>query len=172
MVMNTISIENKVGALALALSDAVLSSAQGEASEDRPAVAAIALLGHEPGMTIDRLRRALRISHPGAVRLVDRLVARGIAERKQSETDRRAVSLFLTNTGKASCTAILTVRQERIAQVLEVLSPDECKTLEALSDKLLRKLVRNLDQAYSACRLCDPKACQDCPCRSRGVDEL
>jgi hypothetical protein len=53
-----------------------------------------------------------------------------------------------------------------------VLSPDECKTLEALSDKLLRKLVRNLDQAYSACRLCDPKACQDCPCRSRGVDEL
>lgn len=45
MVMNTISIENKVGALALALSDAVLSSAQGEASEDRPAVAAIALLG-------------------------------------------------------------------------------------------------------------------------------
>lgn len=64
------------------------------------------------------------------------------------------------------------LRSALFAVIGKVLSPDECKTLEALSDKLLRKLVRNLDQAYSACRLCDPKACQDCPCRSRGVDEL
>ncbi|MBA1275454.1 winged helix-turn-helix transcriptional regulator [Pseudomonas azotifigens] len=152
-----------VGALALALSDGVLQSTQNQAPEAGPAAAAIALLGHEPGMTIERLRRALRLSHPGAVRLVDRLVAGGVVERRPSATDRRAVALYLTAAGETNCDAVLAVRQEHIARALATLSPIELETLGLLTEKLLRGLVQDLDQAYSVCRLCDPGVCTNCP---------
>ncbi len=152
-----------VGALALALSDAVLQGAQDEAPEPGPAAAAITLLGHEPGMTIERLRRALRLSHPGAVRLIDRLVAEGVVERRPSERDRRAVALYLTGGGERNCAAILAVRQQRIAHALAALEPAERETLGRLTGKLLKSLVHDLDQAYSVCRLCDPGVCTDCP---------
>jgi len=161
--MKNIKLENVVGALALALSDAVLSSTQEQAPEAGPAAAAIALLGHEPGMTIERLRKALGLSHPGAVRLIDRLVAENVVERKQSESDRRAVALHLTNAGENSCGEILKVRYQRIAQVLDILDPTERETLGMLTEKLLGNLVRDVDKAYSVCRLCDSSICTNCP---------
>ena len=161
--MKNIKLENVVGALALALSDAVLSSTQEQAPEAGPAAAAIALLGHEPGMTIERLRKALGLSHPGAVRLIDRLVAENVVERKQSESDRRAVALHLTIAGESSCAEILQVRHQRIAQVLDILDPTERETLGMLTEKLLSNLVRDVDKAYSVCRLCDSSICTNCP---------
>ena len=164
-------LENIIGALSLAVSDAVHVSTQEKAPEVGPAAAAIALLGHEPGMSIERLRRALRLSHPGAVRLVDRLVAEGVVERRQAETDRRAVALHLTSVGMGSCALVLAVRHERIARALEVLDPNEREILGQLTEKLLRSLVRDLDQAYSVCRLCDASVCIDCPVAA-GLAEL
>ena len=161
--MKNIKLENVVGALALALSDAVLSSTQEQAPEAGPAAAAISLLGHKPGMTIERLRKALGLSHPGAVRLIDRLVAEGVVERKPSESDRRAVALHLTIAGENSCGEILKVRYQRIAQVLDILDPTERETLGMLTEKLLSNLVRDVDKAYSVCRLCDSSICTNCP---------
>lgn len=156
-------IQNIVGALVLALSDALLQETQQQAPEPGPAAAAIALLGHEPGMPIERLRRALQLSHPGAVRLVDRLVADGLVIRRASPDDRRAVALHLTDAGERSCTAILGARQERLARALDTLEPHERETLGRITEKLLGSLVQNIDQAYAVCRLCDPKICTDCP---------
>ncbi|WP_187830281.1 MarR family winged helix-turn-helix transcriptional regulator [Siccirubricoccus phaeus] len=156
-------IENTVGALALALSDALLQEAQDQAPEPGPAAAAIALLRHEPGMTIERLRRALRLSHPGAVRLIDRLVEDALVVRHPSPTDRRAVALHLTEAGDRRCDAILGARQRRMARALSILDEDERQTLGLLTDKLLAGLIRNDDDAYSVCRLCDADTCRDCP---------
>lgn len=161
--MNDMKLENIVGALSLAISDAIHQGTQQEAPEVGPAAAALALLGHEPGMSIERLRRALRLSHPGAVRLVDRLVSQGVVERRPAETDRRTVALYLTCEGNTSCAALLAVRHERIARALEVLDPDEREILGRITEKLLRSVVQDLDQAYSVCRLCDPASCTNCP---------
>jgi DNA-binding MarR family transcriptional regulator len=155
--------ENVVGALALALSDALLRDAQDQAPEPGPAAAAIALLGHEPGMAIERLRRALGLSHPGAVRLVDRLVADGLVVRRPSPNDRRAVALYLTDAGRERCRAIQGARQRSLARALAALAPAEREALGLLAGKLLGALVENLDQAYSVCRLCDPGVCSECP---------
>ena len=164
--MKSKKIENVVGALALALSDSVLLGAQERAPEPGPAAAALTLLVHEPGMPIERLRRALRLSHPGAVRLVDRLAAENLIERRPSPSDRRAVALYLTKTGERSSNAILAERQTRIEQALQVLTPTERETLGRLTEKLLRGLVHDEDQAYSVCRLCDPGVCVNCPVAS------
>lgn len=160
--MKAHEIENLVGAFSLALSDAILLSTQDKAPKAGPAAEALAVVGHIPGVTIERLRRALRLSHPGAVRLVDRLVTHGFLERKQCETDRRAVELNLTPSGRMTCASILEARQERIAHALEILEPQECEALGLLAGKILHRLVQERPHRDSACRLCDPIACANC----------
>lgn len=155
--------ENVVGALALVLSDALLREAQSQAPELGPAAAAINLVGSEPGLSIERLRRALGLSHPGAVRLVDRLVADGLMRRAPSDRDRRAVALRLTEAGEAGALAIRQARQRSLAAALQVLTAEEQASLTALAEKLLGSLVSNEDEAYAVCRLCDHDACTDCP---------
>jgi DNA-binding MarR family transcriptional regulator len=154
---------NIVGALALAVADALLREAEGKAPEPGPAAAAISLLAHEPGMSVDRLRRALSLSHPGAVRLVDRLEADGVVIRKASERDRRAVALYLTDAGRKTCTKIRAARRGSLTRILDALDAEERATLSKLTEKMLRALVENVDHAYSVCRLCDEVACADCP---------
>jgi DNA-binding MarR family transcriptional regulator len=161
--MENAKTENVFGALVLALSDAMLRDTQGQAPEPGPAAAAITLLGHEPGMPIERLRRALRLSHPGAVRLVDRLVADGLVARHLCSSDRRAVALHLTDAGERSSVAILGARQERLARALDTLDSAEREALGRLTEKLLVGLIQDLDHAYSVCRLCDSTVCTDCP---------
>lgn len=155
--------ENILGALALALADELLRAAQHRAPEPGPAAAAIALIGHEPGMTIDRLRRALGLSHSGAVRLVDRLAGEALVVRGASASDRRAVALTLTPSGERGARAILAARQGGLARALAGLCPTERASLDTIMAKLLRALVKDEDHAYAICRLCDPLACTACP---------
>lgn len=156
-------LENVVGALALAIADEVLHGADAQAPEPGAAAAALAMIGHMPGLTIERLRRALRLSHPGAVRLIDRMASEGLVVRMQSIEDRRAVALHLTQPGELACEAILSGRQTRIARALQVLSHEERETLGTIAEKFLSNFVKDLDQAYSVCRLCDAKSCESCP---------
>lgn len=58
--MNTLQIANIVGAISLAVSVAVLFSTQGEALEAGPAAAALTMVGHVPGVTVERWRRLSR----------------------------------------------------------------------------------------------------------------
>ncbi|WP_112809175.1 MarR family winged helix-turn-helix transcriptional regulator [Ensifer sp.] len=155
--------ENVVGALVLGLADAVLQQTENHAPEKGQAAAAIALLRHEPGMTIEQMRRALGMSHPGAVRLIDRLAKDGLVARRPSVQDKRAVALHLTQAGETSCDAILKARYQRIADALDVFEPSERETFRLLTEKLLAAFVRDADHAYSVCRLCDVNACPDCP---------
>jgi len=161
--MKKCKIENVVGALALALSDPLHRDTQAQAPEPGPAAAAIALIGHEPRLTIEQLRRALRLSHPGTVRLVDRLANDGLVERQASLEDRRAVALHLTRAGQASFAAILTARRTSIASALKSLSSDERETFGRLAEKLLGSLIPDVDKAYQVCRLCDRQSCDACP---------
>jgi len=161
--MRESKIENVVGAMALALSDSLHLGTQEKASEPGPAASAITLLHHEPGLTIEQLRRALRLSHPGTVRLVDRLTDDGLVERRPSVGDRRAVALHLTANGEASCSAILAARRECISSALQNLDHEERVLLGLLAEKVLRRLIRSEDDAFQVCRLCDRQSCKACP---------
>jgi DNA-binding MarR family transcriptional regulator len=161
--MDDLRITNIVGALSLALSDDLLRAAEQKAPEAGLAAAAIALLRHVPGMTIEKLRHALGLSHPGAVRLIDRLEQEGSVVRRPSSADRRAVSLSLTRSGAHSAAAILSARESALTGALAGLTASERKTFGALAEKMLRTLLRGEDHAYVVCRLCDNDACIDCP---------
>ena len=156
--------ENVIGALALGLVDAMVREVQAQAPEPGPAAAALVLLGHDPGMPIERLRRSLGLSHPGAVRLVDRLAADGLVVRDVSESDRRAVALRLTTAGETTCRAVIAARDGAITRAMVAsLTEQELQTFGDLAEKVLRGFVADLDHAYAICRLCDYEACTGCP---------
>ncbi|HEX2526604.1 MAG TPA: MarR family transcriptional regulator [Geminicoccus sp.] len=161
--MNYDRTANILGALALGIADQIRAASERQASEGGPAPAAVALIGHDPGLSIDRLRRALGLSHPGAVRLVDRLVANGLVLRRPSIEDGRAVALVLTEEGLRQRDAILAERHAGLTAALTCLASEERAQLDSLVAKLLGGFVRDAGHAYAVCRLCDERTCQDCP---------
>src|SRR5918992_5437734 len=90
---------NLVGALGLTLADGqqrVVTAATGLASSE---AAALNFVGQTPGCSIESVRTALAISHPGTVRVIDRLAGRGLVERRPG-VDGRTRGLRLTRSGK------------------------------------------------------------------------
>src|SRR4249919_3651913 len=92
---------NVLGALALNVGARVQDVAERTAALGASAPAAlVALDGQLTGEPIDALRRVLGLTHSGTVRLVDRLAAAGLVERRAATRDGRAVALGLTPAGR------------------------------------------------------------------------
>jgi DNA-binding MarR family transcriptional regulator len=153
---------NLLGALALGLADAVEAVARKEAREGGPAGAALCAVAHEPGLSIEALRQALGLSHPGAVRLIDRLAGEGAIERRTAH-DRRAVALHLTPGGARRVRKIMADRRRALETALGALSPRERGMLDRLLAKMLRALPHSDAHALAICRFCEGDACDPCP---------
>ena len=154
---------NLVGALALGVTDRVRSTIADDLAPGGEGSAALIVLGHAPGMSIDQLCRVLRLSHPGTVRLVDRLANAGLAVRSVAQHDRRVVALNLTELGKARRKALLDRRQEAVADVLQVVPPADRAVLERAVVTMLQAMPDGAVSAMSICRLCDNARCAACP---------
>lgn len=167
---------NLIGAVALALADEINRVSSSAAPEEGPAASALALIGHEPGISIRSLASGVALTHAGTVRLVDRLESLGLVERRESSTDGRARSLYLTGKGKVSCKSILRARDQVISRGIAALTQDEQKILGALAERMLRATVEDKAHSYRICRLCDFESCKKCPIDNeldlRGVDDL
>ena len=153
---------NLLGALALAVTDRVEASTQKVLGRSGETPSAIVLIGLEPGMSNDRLRQVLGITHAGAVRLVDRLVADGLVERRRGQ-DGRAVALHLTRRGFKRRDQMLSQRLEAIQPALDVLSAEEKEQFVALLHKVLAGLQGSELENATICRMCDARVCSDCP---------
>jgi DNA-binding MarR family transcriptional regulator len=133
--------------------------------------ALIALDGLAGGGSIDSLRRLLGITHSGAVRLVDRLAAARLVERRVG-SDARAVSIHLTPEGRRMARRVLTAREAALEQVLSVLEPEERERLDSLVSTLAGGLAESPEEALRICRLCDMRGCGHgtprCPVSRKG----
>lgn len=156
-------LSNLLGALALGLADRVRWVALDETGLGGEAAAALVLIGYVPEMSIHGLSDALRLSHPGAVRLVDRLERSGLAARGAARHDRRAVSLALTDAGSAARTAILSRRRNLLNKALETIPARDRHVLERVAEAVLRTLPDDATSALTICRFCDGGRCPDCP---------
>ena len=151
---------NVLGALALALADGL------DVATERAALVTLSDLLE--GRSVDDLRRAVGLTHSGGVRLVDRLVAGGLVERRRG-TDGRTVALFLTEEGRRQARQGRDARLATLHDVLGVLDDQERAQLAAIVDKLIGAVVGRRLEARAAgvdppggwlCRLCDPMACE------------
>ncbi len=94
------------------------------------------LRGQLPSPTTNNLLRARMISNtPDISRLVDRIVAKGLASRSKNKDDKRAVDLFITQKGLDLLDEI--EEDMMLSDILpDHLSEQEAATLSALLDKL------------------------------------
>jgi DNA-binding MarR family transcriptional regulator len=161
--VRTDTIANVVGALAQAITDRI-DDAIAEAP-GRPHVDAAALvhLSKYRDDSIDALRQPLRLSHPGCVRLVDRLEESRLLGRSEG-ADRRSRSLRLTPAGEAAAKTVLRTRHAALRRALQTLTPREQQQLGRLVGKVLGGLVHDEAEALAVCRVCDYASCPDAVC--------
>lgn len=153
---------NLLGAAGLAVADRIDATARTVLNHSGETPAALIVIGYGLGPSNDELRRILRLSHPGAVRLVDRLVADGSVERRQGR-DKRSIALYLTERGMALRDELLSKRLEALRLFLQPLSKTEQATLRGLLEKILPALAETDIDRCTTCRLCDDSVCVDCP---------
>ncbi|QOG16853.1 DNA-binding transcriptional regulator, MarR family [Bradyrhizobium arachidis] len=155
-------IANLLGALSLAVMDRIEQGAREVIGRGGETPAALVVIGYGQGMTNDKLRRILGLSHSGTVRLVDRLVSDRLVERRAGK-DGREIALHLTATGAAMRNELMTSRISAVASLLDVLSPAETKRLETLIHELLARQDTSEMDRFTICRMCDDSVCTNCP---------
>lgn len=127
------------------------------------APAVLVHLAAYPGESVEALHKVLGISQPGTVQVVQRLVDRGLLERRPGR-DRRTHALHLTTAGHAALGEVLERRAQVLEALLAPLSAAERKQLTPLLEKVVSGLADDRPQGLTVCRLCDRDAC----CREPG----
>lgn len=100
-------------------------------------------LSEEPGLRVSELARRHRLATNTVSTLIQQMVVTDLVTRVTDKSDRRAVSLHLTELGQASLTGWLHSNQQRITAALEHLEPEPRRlireallALEELADSL------------------------------------
>lgn len=96
-------------------------------------------LGRSPGdeLKMSDLARQLGVTSGGATRLVDRVVAAGLVERRACPEDRRVLHVRLTTAGRELLAVAIEVHRRDLARELtDRLDGDERAQLEELLDRL------------------------------------
>lgn len=161
--------ENLLGALALAVTDAMRAGIESGSGRGASVAAALVTVSTFEGLSIESLRHHLGLSHPATVRLVDRLVAEELVQRRPAGRG-RTLALRLTAAGRRVVADVDSGRWQVLREALATLSPRERRTLTPLVEKLLAGLVRDRDDAHRMCRLCDQRCCDVRP-RGCPVDQ-
>lgn len=160
---------NLLGALALAVTDAIQSSIQSATDRGASVAAAMITLATFDGLSIEELRHHLGLSHPATVRLVDRLADEGLLQRHAGGHG-RTLALHLTAAGRQAVAEIETSRGRTLEDTLATLTRAERQMLTPLLEKLLVQLTGTRSDAHRMCRLCDQNCCDVKP-RGCPVDQ-
>jgi MarR family transcriptional regulator, negative regulator of the multidrug operon emrRAB len=153
---------NLLGALALDAAGVLEAATRPIVGHAGAAAAALVTVAAHPGRTIEALRAPLGLSQPGAVRLVERLVALGWVERSGAG-GRRGLELRLTPEGEGVLEEMLGARRAALAELLDPLTPAERDRLSGLLEKLLAARTDERADLERLCRLCEWRICDECP---------
>ncbi|MET0362698.1 MAG: MarR family transcriptional regulator [Sphingobium sp.] len=92
----------------------------------------IAVVSRKPGLTQRTIAEILEISEAAAGRLIDRLCAEGLLERKARSDDRRAYSVYLTEAAAPYVEKLSAIAQQNEEETFSGLNPDQLEQLEGL----------------------------------------
>ena len=144
--------DNMLGAFVLAVSDRLRRETEEAIGHTGASASALIMVAQFPDRTIEFLRQAIGLSHPATVRVVDRLVERGLVRRRPARRG-PAVALTPTAAGKRQARELLEIRQRVIADSLPELSAAESDALGAILERALGHVSRFArDQALPTLR--------------------
>jgi len=154
---------NLLGAMVTCVNDSISAATQAVLTMQGEAAAAIVTIGNNPGQSISWLSKALNLSHPGTVRLLDRIAEESLVERSRTAADGRTAALHLTPKGRQRMASILRARRKGIDRALGALSATEQRQLCVLIERMLTNM-SNDEVADSMCRLCEESVCPQNTC--------
>jgi MarR family transcriptional regulator, organic hydroperoxide resistance regulator len=96
------------------------------------------LMEHE-GCLQNELSRALLLDKSAITGLIDRLENKGLAERRRTTADRRAMNIYLTEEGKSAARKCLAVTKEFNNVIKEGLSQEEIDTFSRILQKIISR---------------------------------
>jgi DNA-binding MarR family transcriptional regulator len=97
-------------------------------------------------LTLKEAAERVHVSLPAASRMVDDLVRRGFAQRREDEEDRRMKRVCLTDSGRAVIRRLNAARLNGLEQFTETLTTPERRSLAQALSKLLER------EDVAACR--------------------
>lgn len=154
---------NVLGTFALTVSDRMGIATRDAAGHGANAPAALVTLLWYPDRPIAFLADRLRISHPGAVQLVDRLEHDGLVERVPAY-DGRTKLLALTDRGHQVALDVLAKRRDLLERAVDALDDRQASALVEAVGAMLEALADDLLTSEFMCRMCDELACPDARC--------
>lgn len=154
---------NVLGTLSQTITDRVTLGVEEAAGRGAAAPAALVTLLWYPDRPIAFLAARLRITHPGAVQLSERLERAGLVERIPGE-DGRTRLLALTPEGEDRALEVLAVRRHVLERAISALDDEQVQSLLLAADAMLDALADTLLTSEFMCRLCDELACPDARC--------
>src|SRR3954470_3387396 len=104
-----------------------------------------------------------RLSHPGTVRLVHRLVERNPVEKRPSALDRTIMRLALTTDSWQQRDKLLAFRRAVLTVLLNQAALEDLATLEHVAETIAAALPEDALSEFTTCRFCDERRCIDCP---------
>jgi MarR family transcriptional regulator, organic hydroperoxide resistance regulator len=107
-------------------------------------------LWREDGQSQKQLAERMRVQPPTVTKMLQRLEASGIVERRESTTDGRSVNAFLTQRGRDLEPQVRAVWQELDRRTTTNLSAEELQMLEVTLGKVIANL-RDSDATEAVC---------------------
>lgn len=154
-------VANRLGAMALTLSDHVREATESATGMAGGAPAALVSLREwADGGSVEVLADAMRVSHSRAVRIVDRLAVDGLARREPDPSDGRRALVWLEPAGRELADRALEARRGVLLSVVRELKVAEARDLDRLLARLLDVTTVDTRVARQTCRLCDAHACR------------
>ena len=160
---------NILGTLALTVGDRVDIGTERAAGYGANAPAALVTLLWYPDRPIAQLALRLRISHPGAVQLSERLESAGLVHRFPG-ADGRTRLLSLTPAGERTAQAVLAERKAVLGRAIEAVDDAALPVLVQAVGAMLDALADTLLTSEYMCRLCDEQSCPDDRCPVEGAE--
>jgi len=120
------------------------------------------LLRHE-NTSIGDLAEGLSISHPAAVKMVDRLQKKGLVIREESATDRRVSHVRLTPLGAGIVEKAQAERLGTLTRATQQMAPDELEDLIRGLEALLSAALASKKAVDRACLRCGKNHIGCCP---------
>jgi DNA-binding MarR family transcriptional regulator len=154
---------NVLGTLTQTVADRVTLGADAAAGRGAAAPAALVTLLWYPDRPISFLAARLRITHPGAVQLSERLERDGYVERIPG-ADGRTRLLALTPLGQDAALRVLGARRSVLTRAVSALDDGQVSALTDAAEAMLDALADDLLTSEFMCRLCDELACPDARC--------
>jgi DNA-binding MarR family transcriptional regulator len=124
-------------------------------------------IDNDPGSSIELIASHIGLTHSATVRLVDKLVERGLVEKGRAAKDARAQSLMLSKAGKRVVQQLHAARNRVIDGLLSGLDTGRRQGLEEAIRAILHRCVEPGREADVTCRVCDDRRCTPdiCPIR-------